>query len=202
MPLSAPTTARTPQHIRTVNFRSYEREDGLWDIEGELLDTKAVDIPMVYGNGVRKAGAPVHLMHLRLTVNTRLVVQSLEAVMDAHPLQGCPAALEAMQRLVGCSMAWGWRKSIETHLGGVVGCTHIRELLNSMATAAFQSILSAFTPQPGEPPAFLGRCMGWRFDGDAVAQFYPQFVKWNQTPRKDTPSAEIPAAAPQPPHKP
>ena len=39
MPLSAPTVARTPQHIRRIHFNSFVREDGLWDIEGELLDT-------------------------------------------------------------------------------------------------------------------------------------------------------------------
>jgi hypothetical protein len=27
-------------HTRKVEYRGFEREDGLWDIEGELLDTK------------------------------------------------------------------------------------------------------------------------------------------------------------------
>ena len=117
MPLSTPTISRTPQHIRQVHYRSFERADGLWDIEGELLDTKAVDVPFVNREGIRRAGEPIHHMWIRATVNTALVVQSIEAVMDAHPLGGCPAALAGMQKMVGCCMARGWRKSIEANLG-------------------------------------------------------------------------------------
>ena len=179
MPLSTPTVARTPQHIRQVNYRSFERADGLWDIEGELLDTKAIDQPRPNGDGVRKAGEPIHHMLIRVTVNTQLQVQAIEACMHAHPVQGCPGALDAMQRMVGCSMARGWRTSIDTHLAGVAGCTHMRELLQNMATAAFQSIVSAFSTQPDQPPAYLGRCTGWNFNGPAVAQYYPQFIGWH-----------------------
>ena len=151
MSLSQPTIARTPQHIRQVNYRSFEREDGLWDIEAELLDTKAIDLPRPNGEGIRKAGDPIHHMLIRVTVNTKLVVQAIEASMQAHPVQGCPAALDAMQRMVGCSMARGWRKAIETNLAGITGCTHMRELLNNMATATFQSIVSAFSTTPDQP---------------------------------------------------
>lgn len=176
MPLSTPAVARTPQHIRRIHFDSFVREDGLWDIEGELLDTKAIDVPFVNRTGMRKAGDPIHLMRLRVTVNTQLVVQSIEAVMDAHPLSGCPAALEAMQKMVGCCMARGWRKSIEANLGSITGCTHMRELLQNMATAAFQSIVGAFSTAPDEPPGYLGQCKGWDFNGPGVAEFFPQFV--------------------------
>ena len=201
MPLSTPTVARTPQHIRQVNYRSFERADGLWDIEGELLDTKAIDQPRPNGDGVRKAGEPIHHMLIRVTVNTQLQVQAIEACMHAHPVQGCPGALDAMQRMVGCSMARGWRKSIDTHLAGVAGCTHMRELLQNMATAAFQSIVSAFSTQPDQPPAYLGRCTGWNFNGPAVAQYYPQFIGWHIPGGKG--NALPPPAHPQdapPPH--
>ncbi len=179
MPLSEPTVSRTPQHIRQVNYRSFERADGLWDIEGELLDTKAIDLPRPSGHGVRKAGDPIHHMLIRATIDTQLVVHAIEAVMQAHPIQGCPGALDAMQRMVGCSMARGWRKSIESNLAGVAGCTHMRELLANMATAAFQSIVSAFGASADQPPAYLGRCTGWNFNGPGVAEFYPQFVGWD-----------------------
>ncbi|WP_239237084.1 DUF2889 domain-containing protein [Comamonas aquatica] len=167
-----------PQHIRQVHYRSFERADGLWDIEGELLDTKAIDLPRPNGSGVRKAGDPIHHMRIRVTVDTRLVVQAIEASLEAHPVQGCPGALAGMQRMVGCSMARGWRKAIDTHLAGIAGCTHLRELLNNMATAAFQSIVSAFSTTPDQPPAYLGRCTGWDFHGPAVLQYYPQFAGW------------------------
>ena len=50
MPLPPPAP-RAPQHTRTTVFNGYRRDDGLWDIEGELRDTKSVpfEIP---GDGV------------------------------------------------------------------------------------------------------------------------------------------------------
>lgn len=176
MPLSPPV-ARTPKHTRRIHFQSYQRDDGLWDIEGELLDTKSMDTPHVRGNGVRKAGEPIHLMRIRTTINEQLVVQAIEAEMAAHPVDSCPAALDAMQKMVGACMGSGWRKAIEANLGKEAGCTHMRELLQSMATAAFQSIFAAFTSAPNEPPRFLGQCTGWAFGGSAVAEYYPQFYQ-------------------------
>ena len=39
MPLS-PSAPRQLMHNRAIECRGYEREDGLWDIEGHLVDTK------------------------------------------------------------------------------------------------------------------------------------------------------------------
>ena len=72
---------------------------------------------------MRKAGDPIHHMRIRVTVDTQLVVQAIEASLEAHPVQGCPGALAGMQRMVGCSMARGWRKAIDTQLAGIAGCT-------------------------------------------------------------------------------
>lgn len=179
MPLSPSSVQRTPQHIRQVTFHSFARTDGLWDIEAHLLDTKAIDVPRPASGGVHKAGEPIHHMHIRVTVNAQLVVVAIEAAMDDHPVLGCPAALHAMQRMVGASMAKGWRKSIQTQLEGVAGCTHLRELLYNMATAAFQTVVSAFQTQPDTPPSHLGKCTGWDFQGPAVLKYYPQFAGWN-----------------------
>ena len=44
MPLSNPAP-RKPMHTRTVECRGYLRDDGRWDIEGHLIDTKPFDIP-------------------------------------------------------------------------------------------------------------------------------------------------------------
>ena len=170
MPLSPPAP-RKASHIRRVTYQGYEREDGLWDIEGELLDTKAIDLPRPNGEGIRKAGDPIHHMRIRVTVNTQLVVHAIEAAMDAHPLQDCPEARPALQGMVGTCMARGWRQAIAQHLGGVASCTHLRELLFNMATAAFQTLPAAFGgSDPATPPRHLGQCKGWDFEGSGVKE--------------------------------
>ena len=40
--LAAPVP-RTHVHTRDVQYRGYRREDGLWDIEAELTDTKTYE---------------------------------------------------------------------------------------------------------------------------------------------------------------
>ena len=43
MPLSLPAVPRQPLHRRTISIRGYKREDGLFDVEGHLHDTKDFD---------------------------------------------------------------------------------------------------------------------------------------------------------------
>lgn len=175
MPLSAPVPRKT-SHIRRVTYQGYEREDGLWDMEAELHDSKAHDMPSFRHQGVRLAGDPIHHMWLRVTIDRKLVVHAIEAAMDAHPLQDCPQARPALQGMVGACMARGWRQAIAQHMGGVASCTHLRELLFNMATAAFQTLPAAFGGgDPDTPPRHLGQCTGWDFEGNGVKEYFPQF---------------------------
>ena len=175
MPLSAPVPRKT-SHIRRVTYQGYEREDGLWDMEAELHDSKAHDMPSFRHQGVRLAGDPIHHMWLRVTIDRQLVVHAIEAAMDAHPLQDCPQARPALQGMVGACMARGWRQAIAQHMGGVASCTHLRELLFNMATAAFQTLPAAFGGgDPDTTPRHLGQCTGWDFEGNGVKEYFPQF---------------------------
>ena len=186
MPLSAPAP-RKASHIRRVTYQGYEREDGLWDIEAELHDSKAHDMPSFRREGVRLAGDPIHHMWLRVTIDRQLVVHAIEAAMDAHPLQDCPQARPALQGMVGTCMARGWRQAIAQHLGGVASCTHLRELLFNMATAAYQTLPAgqwhrreqAGQPQPEitKAPYHLGQCHSWAYDSPTVQRAYPMFFK-------------------------
>ena len=175
MPLSAPVP-RKASHIRRVTYQGYEREDGLWDMEAELHDSKAHDMPSFRHQGVRLAGDPIHHMWLRVTIDRQLVVHAIEAAMDAHPLQDCPQARPALQGMVGACMARGWRQAIAQHMGGVASCTHLREVLFNMSTAAFQTLPAAFGGgDPDTPPRHLGQCTGWDFEGNGVKEYFPQF---------------------------
>lgn len=178
MPLQA-AHPRTPLHTRTTVFRGFQRDDQLWDIEGELLDTKAKVLPIT-GEECIAAGAPLHGMAIRVTINNHFVVQAIAVSMDATPHRECPQSLASMQSMVGCTMGRGWRQAIERNLGGVKGCAHLRELLFNMATAAFQSLSHELpNSNPNQPPPFFGKCTTWDFNGPVVARIYPQFAGWS-----------------------
>jgi Protein of unknown function (DUF2889) len=194
MPLSPPAP-RTARHARRVIYQGFEREDGLWDIEGELHDSKMHDAPSLRNGGIRRAGEPIHHMWLRVTVNRALVVQAIDVAMDTHPLQECPKARAALQTMVGCTMGRGWRQAIQKNLGGVASCTHLRELLFNLATAAFQTLPAAFASAGSdEPPRHLGQCTGWDFNGQGVKEYFPQF--YGRGTAGGSPVAPSPSAAP------
>jgi Protein of unknown function (DUF2889) len=165
-------------HTRRVEYRGFRRDDGLWDIEGDLLDTKPYAFE-IEGEGEWAPGEAIHQMSIRVTLDEAMVIRDVVACMDAHPHDPCPQAMPPMQGLIGETLGKGWRKTIERHLGGTVGCTHLRELLFNLATAAFQTKASSFAPAgDGRPPMHLGQCKAWAFDGPVVEKVYPMFFRW------------------------
>jgi hypothetical protein len=178
MPLPEPAP-REPVHCRVVECRGYRRRDGLWDIEGRLVDTKAY--PFVNAHrGEIAPGVPLHEMWLRLTVDDRLQVQDVVAVTDAAPYAVCPAITPAFATLKGLTIGPGWRREVLQRLGGVQGCTHLVELLWPLATAAYQTvypILARERPAVANdrPPSHLDSCHALARDGEVVRQHHPRW---------------------------
>lgn len=192
MPLSAPA-AREHLHTRHVTYRGFYRDDGLWDIEAEITDTKTYALD--HAERPLAPGEAIHAMAIRLTVNDAMVIVAIESSMDATPFGECQQGKDPMQQMVGVTLGPGWRHAIERVLGGVRGCTHLRELLFNMATAAYQTIPSGRerlrraearpAPERDRPPYHLGKCLAWDFNGPVVARHYPQFAGWQPLNRAD-----------------
>ena len=87
MPLSTPVP-RQMLHRRVVQCTGYRREDGLWDIEGHMVDTKTYSVPNEDRGGVIQAGEPLHEMWIRLTVDEESFVGTglglFAAVLDRY----------------------------------------------------------------------------------------------------------------------
>ena len=183
---------RVPLHGRTLDLQGFRRPDGLWDIEGELLDVKHYDYLSSEGIA-RKAGSPLHNMRIRLTVDEQMVVRAIDVAMPATPFPECHGGAAPLQALVGASLGRGWRKAIDTAAGGIAGCTHLRELLPAMATAAYQTITHDLAMSKREqgidvyagdkPPASMGQCIAWDFDGPVVKRVAPKFAGY-RTPER------------------
>jgi hypothetical protein len=181
--------SRIPIHARDIIFRSFLRPDGLWDIEGSLHDSKAYDQP-VTDRGPMPAGMPIHHMRIRLTIDEGFTVRAVQAQMPATPFDECQPAAAPLQALVGVTIGGGWRRAIGERLGGVSGCTHLRELLFGMGTAAFQTVgryrahqlrkAGLPEPVPLKPRPPLGQCLGWDFNGGPVKRRFPQFAGWKE----------------------
>jgi hypothetical protein len=179
MPLTA-HAPRKPMHHRRVDCRGYLRDDGMWDIEGHLVDTKPYDLPNPDRGGTIHAGESLHEMWIRLTVDTDLVVQAVEAKTDFGPYSLCGDITDNFRALVGLRIAAGWTQKTRELLGGVKCCTHLVELLGPVATTAFQTVYPARVKREGAgrkagKPLLLDSCHAYRSDGPVVREKWPEF---------------------------
>jgi hypothetical protein len=138
MPLSQPVE-RERLHTRAIEIHGYRRADGHYDVEAHLTDIKSFG-QTNYDRGYIDAGDPIHDMWLRLTIDEKMQIHAVEAVSDKTPYVMCPAAAPNFSRLVGMHIRAGFLRDAAHKVGGTVGCTHLRELLQQMATTAFQTI--------------------------------------------------------------
>lgn len=179
-----PPAPRRRKHTRCISCEGYQREDGLWDIEARIVDTKTFRYREPF-RGLREPGEAVHDMALRLTIDNDMVVRDIEVAMLSVPYAHCTSALPAFKGLIGRKIGAGWRRAVKDCVGGVKGCTHLRELLLPAATVAFQTLGS--WPEEGRPvappdpdykterPHFVDDCKAWAADGEIVATLYPHF---------------------------
>jgi hypothetical protein len=180
MPLSHPAAPRQHIHTRRVEVRGYRREDGLWDIEGHLADTKTYSFSNM-DRGEVQAGEAIHDMWLRLTVDDGLKVHAVEAVTESAPYGVCPSITPNFQRLVGVRIGPGFRREVKQRLGGREGCTHLIELLGPIATTAYQTIFplkeneNRANGAPSRRPEILDTCHALASDGEVVRTHWPEF---------------------------
>jgi hypothetical protein len=178
VPLPAPAP-RAPIHNRTIVCDGYRRDDGLWDIEGRLVDTKSYAFPNSWRKEV-PPGEPLHEMLVRLTVDNDFTVVAIETATEYAPHPNCGAILPNFQRLVGVRIGAGWSRKVKELTGGVEGCAHHVALINLLATVAFQTIGPLLARERrkdvGDNPAaaksfVIDSCHIWRAEGEWAQAF-------------------------------
>ncbi len=172
MPLS-PAAPRKLLHTRTITCHGYQRNDGLWDIEGHLVDVKSYD----FDNDHRK----MHEMWLRLSIDDDMQIREAEAATDYAPYAMCPDITERFALLAGLRIGPGIHREIQKRVGGVRGCTHLVELLRPLATTAFQTLVSKRRKRESDPdappkrPLFINTCHAHASDSPEVKRRWPAF---------------------------
>lgn len=181
MPLSPPVEGRRHLHTRRLVMEGYQRPDGLFDIEGHLTDTKPYSFDN-FDRGRVEAGEPLHGMWIRLTVDEDMVIRACEAVSDHTPYAICPQVAPNFARLAGVTIGPGFTRAVKERLGGVEGCTHLREMLAQMATVAYQTMHPVRRrqreQQADDPtrPVIIGSCYAYAPDSPVVERQWPAFA--------------------------
>jgi Protein of unknown function (DUF2889) len=139
-------------------------------------------------------------MWLRLTIDGAMRIVDVDAVSDKTPYVMCPVAAPNFSRLVGLTIKSGFLREANQRVGGTAGCIHLRELLQQMATTAFQTINPAtvrqemrvegaedtpgsdkvdtrITEKMGGPVKVLNTCLAYADTGPLVRRRWPALYK-------------------------
>ncbi len=174
---------REPVHSRSIEMQGYKRNDGLYEVEGRLLDRKPHDfLPLIHSGRSVPAHEPIHEMVVRVVYDERLVVRAINSTTSAAPYANCHQGGQALQSVVGLAMTKGWSKEIKKRLGGSRCCTHLMELLIPMATTAFQSLSTDSRSQPERVdvtgrPLKIDSCFAYGAHGELVQREWPEFFR-------------------------
>ncbi len=185
MSLSTPVK-RKPMQRRSIQCEGFFREDGLWDVEAKLLDSRPYQY-VDFRGGIKPANEPIHQMMVRLTVNDEMTIVAAEAEMLDVPHKTCHYPATVIGNMVGAKIGAGWKETVRKRLPTGEACTHLSELLVTMATAVFQAMAFGKDPENTDPreialqsetlPFFLDKCHSWRRDLANVQEIFPKWYE-------------------------
>jgi hypothetical protein len=183
---------RKKMHHRHIDCEGYLRDDGLWDIEAQMRDTRTYDCGYDedHRGGMIKAGEPVHDMWLRLTIDLDFVIQDAQASSDHTPFGICTQAGVEMKALVGLRIGHGWMKQVRGRIGTDRSCTHLIDLLGPIAATAYQTLHMALEEREAkasdrQKPVILDTCIALASDGDVVKKRWPEFYQAGKNNKVD-----------------
>ena len=174
------TNKRKKIHNRNVHCEGFLREDGLWDIEVFLIDSKTYSFNNMHREYI-SAGEPLHDMALRLTLDDKRQIIDIEAEINASPYNICPQAVKNCQKLKGEYVVTGFNRKVIKALGGEKGCRHITDLLAYAGTIAYQTLWKEKTGGESESitleeaksieKKFANSCFAFKKDGEVYNEY-------------------------------
>ena len=169
---------REELHTRRIELDAYRRSDGLFEIEGRVIDRKPFEFRSPNGDKRVPAGAAIHDVAVCLVFDETMLVVDVHGGTAAAPYDECYAAKSALDCLKGLRIGAGWGSEVRRRLGGAQGCTHMMELLGPMATAAYQALTGLRAGRPdvldsAGRPRKIDSCFAYAASGTLVMRRWP-----------------------------
>lgn len=174
-------------HTRQIVCRGYRRKDGLWQIEASVADEKAQEM-LFRSRPPIVPGELIHHMSLIVVIDDDYCIRDARAATLTAPWAICGQVDAAYAKLIGLRIGPGFSKAVRDALGGVLGCTHLTDLLVQVGNTYMQSSFpdrQARQQRGNADPrlwpdratlGFVGQCHAWRQDGQVLAREYPQLA--------------------------
>ncbi|WP_026045464.1 DUF2889 domain-containing protein [Burkholderia stagnalis] len=169
---------REPLHLRQIDMRGYRRSDGLFEASACLTDRKMHDFAPPGGTRVVLAQSPIHDLGVTLVFDIDMVVREVRTFIRSHPYAPCPGGGDSLQALVGLRIGAGWNSEVRKRLPSCDTCTHLKEILGPLASAAFQTMVdvrpSSLDNRDGSgKPVKIDSCYAYGASRDLVKALWP-----------------------------
>lgn len=173
------SVTREELHFRRLDYRGYRRSDGLFEVEARLTDRKPADFQVPHGGSVVPAHEPIHDHAVRVAFGPDMVICEVHATMHSFPYRGCLSGNKSLEAMIGARIGRGWRDEVRKRLPAAENCTHLREMLIPLATAAFQTLNFLLLDRPEDvdargKPAKIDTCAAFGASGDLVQVLWPE----------------------------
>ncbi|QIL73895.1 DUF2889 domain-containing protein (plasmid) [Diaphorobacter sp. HDW4B] len=170
---------RVEIHTRQIELKGYQRSDGLYEVEARMSDRKPHAFTTPWSGRTVLAYGATHDMGVRLVFDTDMTVHDVETFTHDAPYPACFDGGKPFKALIGLSMKQGWTRAVNECLPSASRCTHLKELLNPLATVAFQSLTMLRLGQPHQVddngrPLKIDSCFAYASHGPVVAQLWPE----------------------------
>ncbi|MBK8739868.1 MAG: DUF2889 domain-containing protein [Betaproteobacteria bacterium] len=182
MPLPNPSPRREV-HQRSIDMKAFARDDGLFDIEARLVDRKPFPFFRIERAATVPPGESLHDLSIRMTIDGGFTVRAIEASSDSTPYSLCREAGATLAPLIGERVAAGWSSKVKATLRGAAGCTHLMEMLLTMATTAVQGVHGLKRESndvPYDAKAVAGRmdsCYAYSRERSVVKVHWPELYR-------------------------
>jgi hypothetical protein len=143
-------------------------------------------------------------MFVRLTFDERMTIVAAEAVTQSGPYASCGGGAASYANLVGLRIRPGFLREANARMAGPNGCTHLREMLQEIATTALQTmwpVRSRRRAETAETPdqaaarekadedrdahRMLNTCHAYAADGAVVEQRWPHLFTGDVVPMRE-----------------
>jgi hypothetical protein len=171
--------AREEMHLREIDFRGCSRSDGLFEVSAHLVDRKPHDFTPPGDTRTVPAGAPIHDLGVTLVFDEEMVVRAVRTFIRAYPYRPCPGGGDTLQSIVGLRIGAGWNGEVRKRLPACDTCTHLKELLGPLASAAYQTMTMRRLHLLGKRddagrPAKIDSCYAYGATRSLVERLWPE----------------------------
>ena len=163
-------------HARKIEVTTYAYDEQRILVEGSFRDGRCRKSYIITGEMI--PGGFIHQMNIQLLIHCpNRMIEDVNVDLISVPMEACRETIGCLAPIKGLTITRGFTAKVKSMAGGSKGCTHLVELLQAMAPAAFQGLTAHGAQTPASINAErtkrmlshrVNSCYAWKEDGPLV----------------------------------